>query len=69
MKDENWYFFFFFMIVIILKYVYLFTRIYESIKIIYLCYELHKEELSKIIIGYQITFLKILKVYDIFYYH
>lgn len=32
-------------------------------------YELHKEELSKIIIGYQIIFLEISKVYDIFYYH
>lgn len=66
MKDENWYFFFFFMIVIILKYIYLFTCIYKSNTFMY---ELHKEELSKIIIGYQITFLKILKVYDIFYYH
>lgn len=34
-------------------------------------YELHKEELSKIIMGYQITFFfsEVSKVYDIFYYH
>lgn len=54
------------MIVIILKYIYLFTCIYKSNTFMY---ELHKEELSKIIIGYQITFLEISKVYDIFYYH